>query len=156
MKGRSRRRGIPPSVLRAFRGLALLDEDATGDMLGWQASGGFSVDGSVRVEGDDRAGVERLVRYCARGPLALERLRAMDGQAALASPEARLLYRLAVPDLQGRTELVLSPRELLERLARLVPPPRIHRHRYHGVLAPNARLRPPHGRGSLGRPLQRG
>jgi hypothetical protein len=25
---------------------------------------------------------------------------------------------------------------------RLVPPPRIHRHRYHGVLAPNARLRP--------------
>gem|GEM_PF-5664179 len=27
------------------------------------------------------------------------------------------------------------------RLARLVPPPHIHRHRYHGVLAPNARLR---------------
>ena len=25
-----------------------------------------------------------------------------------------------------------------ERLARFVPPPRVHRHRYHGVLAPNA------------------
>ena len=82
------------------------------------------MDGSVRVEGHDRAGVERLVRYCARGPLALERLHAIDGQAALASPQARLLYRLAEPDLQGRTELVLSPLDLLERLARLVPPPR--------------------------------
>jgi hypothetical protein len=101
------------------------------------------VDGSVRVEGEDRAGVERLVRYCARGPLALERLHAIDGQEALASPQARLLYRLAEPDLQGRTELVLSPPELLERLAKLIPPPRVHRHRYHGVLAPHARLRPP-------------
>jgi hypothetical protein len=26
-------------------------------------------------------------------------------------------------------------------LSRLIPPPRVHRHRYHGVLAPNARLR---------------
>ena len=78
-----------------------------------------SVDGSVRIEGEDRAGIERLVRYCARGPLALERLHAPAGIGALSSPEARLVYRLA----------------------RLVPPPRIHRHRYHGVLAPNARPR---------------
>ena len=28
--------------------------------------------------------------------------------------------------------------ELIERLAALIPPPRLHRHRYHGVLAPNA------------------
>jgi len=31
--------------------------------------------------------------------------------------------------------------ELLDRLAALVPPPRLHRHRYFGVLAPNAPLR---------------
>ena len=37
--------------------------------------------------------------------------------------------------------LLLTPLELLQRIARLIPPPRIHRHRYHGVLAPNARLR---------------
>jgi hypothetical protein len=54
-------------VLRAFKRRGLLEEDAAADMLGWQASGGFSVDASVRVEGDDRAGLERLVRYCARG-----------------------------------------------------------------------------------------
>ncbi len=36
----------------------------------------------------------------------------------------------------------LSPIEFLGRLAALLPPPRLHRHRYHGVLAPGARLRP--------------
>lgn len=96
----------------------------------------------MRVEGEDRAGVERLVRYCARGPLSLERLHALGGQEALASPDARLLYRLPESDVHGRIELLLSPLELLERLARLIPPPRIHRHRYHGLLAPHARLRP--------------
>ena len=35
----------------------------------------------------------------------------------------------------------LSPFEFLARLADLVPPPRKHRHRYHGVFAPNHRLR---------------
>ena len=40
----------------------------------------------MRIEGDDRAGLERLVRYCARGPLALERLYAPGGIASLASP----------------------------------------------------------------------
>jgi hypothetical protein len=35
----------------------------------------------------------------------------------------------------------LSPLELLDRLARLIPPPRVHRHRYHGVFAPNAKWR---------------
>ena len=36
----------------------------------------------------------------------------------------------------------LSPFEFLDRLADLVPPPRRHRHRYHGVFAPNHPLRP--------------
>jgi hypothetical protein len=96
----------------------------------------------VPIEGEDRAGIERLVRYCARPPFALERLHALDSAPALASPESRLLYRFPKPDVHGRTELLLTPLELLEALAKFVPPPRVHRHRYHGVLAPNARLRP--------------
>ena len=43
--------------------------------------------------------------------------------------------------MDGRTELVLTPLELLDRLSKLVTPPRIHKHRYCGVLAPNAKLR---------------
>jgi len=38
----------------------------------------------------------------------------------------------------GTYQIVLSPEELLEKLAALVPPPRLNLVRYHGVLAPNA------------------
>jgi hypothetical protein len=38
-------------------------------------------------------------------------------------------------------ELVLTPLELIGRIAALVPPPRTHRHRYYGSLAPNSTLR---------------
>ena len=45
------------------------------------------------------------------------------------------------PAPDGTTALSLTPLEFLGRLALLIHPPRIHRHRYHGVLAPNAKLR---------------
>ena len=41
----------------------------------------------------------------------------------------------------GTYQIVLSPEELLEKLAALVPPPRLNLVRYHGVLAPNAAAR---------------
>jgi hypothetical protein len=87
----------------------------------------------VGIQADDRAGLERLLRYCARPPFALERLAQL--------PDGRLLYRFPRPQPDGTTELRLTPLELIDRLAALIPPPRIHRHRYHGVLAPNAPLR---------------
>jgi len=34
-----------------------------------------------------------------------------------------------------------TPIQLLDRLAALIPPPRKHRHRYYGALAPNSPLR---------------
>jgi hypothetical protein len=43
------------------------------------------------------------------------------------------------PGANGVVEL--STFEFLDRLADLVPPPRKHRHRYHGVFAPNHKLR---------------
>jgi hypothetical protein len=96
-------------VLRQFARRGLLDEADADDTLSWQGSGGFSVDASVRIEGEDRAGIERLVRYCARPPFALERLYALDGASSLASPESRLLYRFPKPDVHGRTEIRLTP-----------------------------------------------
>jgi hypothetical protein len=144
-------RTVQHRVLRWFARRGLLEPATAADMRTWRGTGGFSIDGSVRIEGEDRAGLERLVRYCARGPLALERLHAPAGIGTLSSPEARMVYRLPEPDLHGREVLRLTPLELLDRLARLVPPPRVHRHRYHGVLAPNARLRATVV--SIGRPL---
>jgi len=39
------------------------------------------------------------------------------------------------------THIVMSPLEFMQRLAALVPRPRLHLIRFHGVLAPNAKLR---------------
>ena len=99
-------------------------------------AGGFSLDASVRIEATDRPGLERLIRYCARPPFALDRLHLVDARSD------QILYILPEPDLAGRTALRLSALEFLDRLAKILPPPRIHRHRYHGVFAPNAPLRP--------------
>jgi len=59
----------------------------------------------------------------------------------LHSPDARLIYALPRPAHDGRTAIRVSPLELLDRLARLIPPPRVHRQRDHGVFAPNATWR---------------
>jgi hypothetical protein len=61
-----------------------------------------------------------------RPPFALDRLRELD-------PE-HLPYERTKPGPGGTGPVRLTPLELLDRLAALVPPPRLHRHRYFGVL----------------------
>jgi hypothetical protein len=73
-------------LLRVFARRGLLPRDDARAMGQWAHGGGFSVDGSVRIEAADRAGRERLLRYCARPPFALDRLRELG-------PE-RLLYEV--------------------------------------------------------------
>ncbi len=58
------------------------------------------------------------------------------------SVDGYVVYALAKPDRNGRTELVLSPTDLLDRLAELIVPPRRHRNRYWGAFAPHSHLRP--------------
>ena len=96
-------------------------------------SGSFSLDASVRIEAEDRPGLERLLRNCAHPVVVIARVRQMD-------PE-HLVYESIKPGPGGSVSLLLTPLELIERLAALIPPPRRHRHRYYGVLAPNASLR---------------
>jgi hypothetical protein len=93
---------------------------------------GFSLHAGVRIHEHDREGRERLFRYALRPPLAMERLSEAE--------EGRLLYRMKRPR-GGSLYLLLSPDELLARLATLVPPPRTHALRYHGLFAPNAKHR---------------
>ena len=52
-------------VTRFFIRKGILEEEEAARMLGWE-HGGFSLDASVRIEAQDRAGLERLLRYCAR------------------------------------------------------------------------------------------
>ena len=64
----------------------------------------------------------------------------IDGVFAVGLGHDQLVYRSPKPQPDGRTELRLTALELLDRLAALIPPPRLHRLRYHGV--PNAPQRP--------------
>jgi hypothetical protein len=50
-------------------------------------------------------------------------------------------YTLKTPYRDGTTHIVLEPLDLMARLAALVPPPRMHLTRFHGVLAPHSKLR---------------
>ena len=63
----------------------------------------------MRVAAHDRAGLERLLRYCARPPFALERLELLDAE--------RVVYRFPKPQRDGTTALSLTPLELIEDLA---------------------------------------
>ena len=49
-------------------------------MGGWEHGGGFGVDASVCIEGADRPGLERLLRYCSLPPFALEYLQQRDAE----------------------------------------------------------------------------
>ena len=60
-----------------------------------------------------------------------------SGRLRFVDPQT-LLFSLKTPWADGTTSLLLSPTELIEKLAALVPPPRRNLIRYHGVLAPAA------------------
>ena len=61
-------------VLGLFECHRILRSETVSEMQGWGHSGGFSVHAGVRVAAPDRAGRERLLRYCARPMFAGERL----------------------------------------------------------------------------------
>jgi len=53
----------------------------------------------------------------------------------------QVVLKLKTPWHDGTTHLVMTPQEFMQRLAALVPRPRLRLIRFHGVLAPNAKLR---------------
>jgi hypothetical protein len=53
----------------------------------------------------------------------------------------RQALEFALPWRDAMTHLVMSPLELMQRLAALVPRPGLHPIRFHDALAPNAKLR---------------
>lgn len=117
-------------VLKSFKRSGLLEDHDVENMKTWNGGGGFSVNGAARIHENDCAGLERLLRYCTCPPFSMERItKQSDGS---------IIYQLNKPLANGQTLLRLTSLELIDKLAALVPPPRIHRHRYYGVLAPNS------------------
>jgi hypothetical protein len=93
---------------------------------------GFDVHAGVVVSASDREGRERLLRYCARPPLSLERLTVLG--------DGRIAYAIRKP-WGNETHRVMSPLQFLARLAALIPPPRHPLIRFYGVFAPHSSWR---------------
>ena len=95
---------------------------------------GFSVHANISIEARDRMRLERLIRYAARPAVATERLSAL--------PDSRLLYRLKRTWRDGTSAVIFERQDFMAKLAVLVPSPRAHVTRYHGILGPAAKWRP--------------
>ena len=94
---------------------------------------GFSLNAAVSCQSYQRERLERLCRYVTRPAICLERLTIRaDGQ---------IQYELKNPFSDGTTHILFSPLDFLSKLAALVPRPRRNLVRYHGVFAPNAKIR---------------
>ena len=96
---------------------------------------GFSLHAEVRCAMNQRNKLEQLCRYITRPAIANERL--------TLNSAGDVVLQLKSPYQDGTTHIVMSPLEFMQRLAALVPHPRLNLIRFHGVLAPNAKLRPP-------------
>ena len=93
----------------------------------------FSLHADTWVAKHNRKGLEKLCRYAARPPVCASRLeKTSDG---------RYSYSLKHRWSDGTSQAVFMPHQLLARLASMVPAPRAHQVRYHGVLASAASLR---------------
>ena len=94
---------------------------------------GFSLHAGVHCAAEDRKSVEQLVRYITRPAISNERLSV--------NRQGNVVLKLKTAWRNGTTHIVLTPMEFMQRLAARVPRPRLHLIRFHGVLAPNAKLR---------------
>lgn len=95
--------------------------------------GGFDVHAGVTVSKHDRESRERLVRYCARPVLSLERMTLTD--------DGMVAYRLRHIQKGRATHRVMNPLEFMARLSGLIPPPRHPLLRFYGVFAPHSKWR---------------
>jgi hypothetical protein len=94
---------------------------------------GFSLQAGIRCRADQRHELERLCRYVTRPALSHEQV--------ARSAWGDVILTVKTPCRDGTSHLKFTPVEFLQRLAALVPRPRLHLMRFHGMLAPNARLR---------------
>jgi hypothetical protein len=121
------------------RGVLRLGDQIDGEEYPFQSPrcamvSGFSVHANVSIEARDRMRLERLCRYAGRPAVATERLTEL--------PDGRLLYRLKRPWRDGTSAVIFERHDFMAKLAVLVPAPRAHLTRYHGVLGPAAAWRP--------------
>jgi Putative transposase len=90
---------------------------------------GFDLHANVAVPAADRVRLEPRCRYLLRPAVAQDRLRLLA--------DGRVVLTLKSAWTDGTRQLLFEPLTLLEKLAALIPRPRINLVLYHGVLAPH-------------------
>jgi len=94
----------------------MADDDSDSDEA--RDINGFSLYAAVRCAANDRQALEQLCRYITRPALANERVQT--------NAAGQVVLKLKTPWRDGTTHLVMSPLEFTQRLAALVPRPRLH------------------------------
>jgi hypothetical protein len=89
---------------------------------------GFWLHAGIAGKASQRDKLEHLARYVSRPPVATGRLSLTEG--------GYVRYTLKTPYRDGTTHAIFEPEDFIARLAALVPKPRAHLTRYHGVFAP--------------------
>lgn len=94
--------------------------------------GGFSLHAATYIHQNDRKALERMCRYLLRPPVSEDRCEIRGDN---------IRYHLKTPWSDGTRAIEFTGLEFIEKLIALIPQPRIHQTRFHGVLAPNAKMR---------------
>ncbi len=93
----------------------------------------YSLYAGIAICAEDKDARERLLRYCLRAPLSLERL--------CIAPDGNVIYQVKATRHGNETQRVMSPMQFMARLVALIPPPHHPLLRYFGVFGPNAAWR---------------
>ena len=109
------------------------DEDHRSKAGAAASIAGFSLHAAVAIKHGQRDKLEKLCRYISRPAVAESRL--------FLNTRGEVIYKLKTPYSDGTTHVVMSQMELMEKLAAIVPRPRVHLTRYHGILAPHSKHR---------------
>jgi hypothetical protein len=127
--------GTPPGrPVRRIGSLGFIGEDPqpTGNLSA--IIGGYSIHAGTYVHQNDRTGLERMCRYLLRPPVAEDRLEVRPSSQGTDSA----IYKLKSQWSDGTKAILLTGTEFVEKIVAIIPQPRIHGTRFHGVLAPHS------------------
>jgi hypothetical protein len=150
--GRSDPLGLESPVLPQVQGASVLGRVATGPRAGQRVvrlgsdstapvvtTGGprhahiegLDLHANVAVRAGENDRLEHLCRYILRPPVAQDTLEL--------TPDGKVLLHLRRPWRDGTRAICFEPSEFLEKLAAMIPRPRINLLIYHGAFAPRGR-----------------
>jgi hypothetical protein len=106
-------------ILKTLFKIGAIPEETARELLS-REHGGFSLDAGVRVEAEERDALRRLLSYCTRPALAINRLQYLPDQGLVR-------YR----PIKGKDQVLQwAPMEFLERFVPIIPPPYLNLVRY--------------------------